>query len=146
MVLTGDIIPAVEAERLGGGTRSLPDEQLEEATLKLASKLAAKSPLALQIGKVGVYGMADLPYHRALDYVGELFASLGRVTNVRVLHRGRPRGIGGFFGKARAGLEGEIVKGREQAGREANEGSSLNVQYSVYRCRPRRRADDGRYR
>jgi enoyl-CoA hydratase/carnithine racemase len=76
MVLTGDIVSAAEAERLGLINRVVPDDQLEEAVLELASKLAAKSPLAVQIGKVGIYGMADLPYDRALDYVGELFASL----------------------------------------------------------------------
>jgi len=76
MVLTGDIISASEAERLGLVNRVVPDDQLEQATLELASKLVAKSPLALQIGKAGIYGMADLPYHQALDYVGELFASL----------------------------------------------------------------------
>jgi len=76
MVLTGEMISAAEAERLGLVNRVVPDDELEEATLELASKLAAKSPLALQIGKVGIYGMADLPYHQSLDYVGELFASL----------------------------------------------------------------------
>jgi enoyl-CoA hydratase/carnithine racemase len=76
MVLTGDVISAAEAERLGLVNRVVPDDQLEEATFELASKLAAKSPLALQIGKAGIYGMADLPYHESLDYVGELFASL----------------------------------------------------------------------
>jgi len=76
MVMTGDIISASEAERLGLVNRVVPDDQLEQATLELASKLVAKSPLALQIGKAGIYGMADLPYHQALDYVGELFASL----------------------------------------------------------------------
>ena len=76
MVLTGDTISASEAERLGLVNRVVPDDQLEEATLELASKLAAKSPLALQIGKAGIYGIEDLPYHQALDYAGELFASL----------------------------------------------------------------------
>jgi len=44
--------------------------------MELAGKLAAKSPLALQIGKTGVYAMNDLPYHRGLDYLTDLFASL----------------------------------------------------------------------
>jgi enoyl-CoA hydratase/carnithine racemase len=42
----------------------------------MASKLAAKSPLALQIGKKGIYAMADVPYHQALDNLSELFAAL----------------------------------------------------------------------
>ncbi len=76
MVLAGDLISASEAERLGLVNKVVPDEELEEATMALATKLAKKSPLALQIGKIGIYGMADLPYHQALDYMGELFASL----------------------------------------------------------------------
>jgi enoyl-CoA hydratase/carnithine racemase len=76
MVLTGDIITAQEAERLGLVNKVVPKDQLETATLELATKLAAKSPLALQSGKTGIYGMQDLPYDKALDYLGELFAAL----------------------------------------------------------------------
>jgi len=76
MVLGGDILSAQEAERLGLVNRVVPDSELEAETMKLAEKLAAKSPLALQAGKTGVYGMADLPYHQSLDYLGEIFAAL----------------------------------------------------------------------
>ena len=76
MILTGNIISAAEAEKLGMINRVVPPEKLEEATMELAGQLAEKSPLALQIGKKGVYGMSDLPYHQSLDYLGELFASL----------------------------------------------------------------------
>ncbi len=76
MVLTGDMISAAEAQRLGLVNKVVPKEQLEEATMELARKLAAKSPQALQIGKEGIYGMQDLPYHQSLDYLGTLFASL----------------------------------------------------------------------
>jgi enoyl-CoA hydratase/carnithine racemase len=76
MVLLGDIIPAAEAQRLGLVNKVVPPDQLEAATLELATKLAAKSPLALQIGKAGLYGMADVPYHQALDLLGDMFAAL----------------------------------------------------------------------
>jgi len=76
MVLTGDIITAQEAERLGLINKVVPRDQLEEATLELATRLAAKSPLALQIGKAGIYGNQDVPYHQAIDNLGELFAAL----------------------------------------------------------------------
>jgi len=76
MVLTGDIIPAAEAQRLGLVNKVVPSDKLEEATLELATKLAAKSPLALQIGKAGLYGMQDVPYHKALDMLSERFAAL----------------------------------------------------------------------
>ena len=76
MVLTGDIISASDAEGLGLINKVVPPENLEEATMEFAQKLAEKSPQSLKIGKIGVYGMADLPYHQSLDYMGELFASL----------------------------------------------------------------------
>lgn len=76
MVLLGDIIPAAEAQRLGLVNKLVPPDQLEAATLELATRLAAKSPLALQIGKAGLYGMADVPYHQALDLLGDMFAAL----------------------------------------------------------------------
>jgi enoyl-CoA hydratase/carnithine racemase len=76
MVLTGDIIPAAEAQRLGLVNKVVPPDQLEAATLELASKLAAKSPLALQAGKAGIYGMQGVPYNQALDMLSDRFAAL----------------------------------------------------------------------
>jgi len=76
MVLTGDIISAAEAQRLGLVNRVVPPDQLEAATLELATKLAAKSPLALQIGKAGIYGMQNVPYNQALDMLSDRFAAL----------------------------------------------------------------------
>lgn len=83
MVLTGDIISAAEAERLGLINKVVPAEELEASTIKLAAKLAKKSPLAVQIGKTGIYGMSDTPYHQALDYMDELFASLCSTEDAR---------------------------------------------------------------
>jgi len=76
MVLTGDIIPAAEAQRLGLVNKVVPPDQLEAATLELATKLAAKSPLALQAGKSGLYAMQNVAYHQALDLLSDRFAAL----------------------------------------------------------------------
>ncbi|MBW1991489.1 MAG: enoyl-CoA hydratase/isomerase family protein [Deltaproteobacteria bacterium] len=76
MVLTGQMISAAEAQRLGLVNRVVPPEQLEEATLELAHQLAEKSPQALQIGKAGIYAMQDVPYHQALDMLSDMFAAL----------------------------------------------------------------------
>jgi len=76
MVLTGDIFSAQEAERLGLVNKVVPPDELEAATMELAAKIAHKSPLAVQIGKTGIYGMSEIPYHQALNYMDELFASL----------------------------------------------------------------------
>jgi enoyl-CoA hydratase/carnithine racemase len=76
MVLTGDMISAAEALSLGLVNKVVPKEQLEEATMELAGKLAAKSPLALQAGKKGIYASADMPYEKGLDVLSDIFASL----------------------------------------------------------------------
>jgi enoyl-CoA hydratase/carnithine racemase len=76
MVLTGDIISAAEAQRLGLVNKVVPADKLEEATLELAKKLAAKSPLALQAGKAGLYGMQNVPYSQALNALSDRFAAL----------------------------------------------------------------------
>jgi enoyl-CoA hydratase/carnithine racemase len=76
MVLTGDIISAAEAQRLGLVNRVVPPDKLEEATLELAGKLAAKSPLALQAGKAGLYAMQNVSYPQALDLLSDRFAAL----------------------------------------------------------------------
>ena len=76
MVLAGDMLTATEAEGLGLVNKVVPKDKLEEATMELAGKLAVKSPLALQIGKSGIYAMQDIPYHQSIDYLSELFAAL----------------------------------------------------------------------
>jgi enoyl-CoA hydratase/carnithine racemase len=76
MVLTGDIITAAEAQRLGLVNRVVPPDKLEEATMELAKKLATKSPLALQAGKAGIYGMQNVPYGQALNALSDRFAAL----------------------------------------------------------------------
>ena len=44
--------------------------------MRLAGRLAAKSPLALQMGKQAYYGMSDMAYDKALEYSNDLFAAL----------------------------------------------------------------------
>jgi len=83
MILTGDIISAPDAERLGLINKIVPPEELEAATMELAGKLAPKSPQAVQIGKSGIYGMSEIPYHQAIDYMDELFATLCATEDAR---------------------------------------------------------------
>jgi len=76
MVLTGEILTALEAKELGLINRVVPDARLENETLRLAELLASKSPLALMAGKRGIYALQDVPYHEGIDYMSELFAGL----------------------------------------------------------------------
>jgi enoyl-CoA hydratase/carnithine racemase len=51
MLLTGAMIDAREAERIGLVNKVVPREKLEEEAMELANELATKSPIALQMGK-----------------------------------------------------------------------------------------------
>ena len=87
MVLSGDMITAIEARDLGLINRVVPDADLEHETMAWAEQLARKSPLSIRAGKAGIYGMADLPYHQG--------PGLSRRNFCRPLyHRRRRRGAG----------------------------------------------------
>jgi enoyl-CoA hydratase/carnithine racemase len=76
MVLTGDVIKADEAEKLGLVNKVVPLEELEAETMKLAEKLASKSPSSLKIGKEGLNRLYDHNYHESLNVMDDLFAAL----------------------------------------------------------------------
>ena len=76
MLLTGDMIDAHVAKEWGLVNKVVPAEQLEEATMKFANKLAQKSPIALQMGKQAFYGMSDMEFGKAVEYSNEMFAAL----------------------------------------------------------------------
>jgi enoyl-CoA hydratase/carnithine racemase len=76
MLLTGDMIDARTAESWGLVNKVVPEDQLDSATMALAKKLAAKSPIALQMGKQTYYGMSDMEFSKALEYSNEKFAAL----------------------------------------------------------------------
>ena len=54
MVLTGDMIDATTAEKIGLVNHVYPADQLEAETMKLADKIAEKAPIALQLSKEAV--------------------------------------------------------------------------------------------
>ena len=76
LLLTGDMIDAYEAERIGLINKVVPNDSLDEETMKMALKLASKSPLALQLGKKSFYKMEDLSFKEALHLSNCNFANL----------------------------------------------------------------------
>lgn len=92
MLLTGNIIEAREAERIGLVNRVVPREKLEEAAMQLANDLAAKSPIALRMGKRAFYTMADMEYGKALEYMNEVMAQLCVTEDAK-------EGVEAFLGK-----------------------------------------------
>jgi enoyl-CoA hydratase/carnithine racemase len=76
MLLSGDMIDAKEAERLGLVNKVVPPEKLEEETLVFAKKLIAKSPVALRMGKNFYYQMIDIPFRQKFALNSEIMARL----------------------------------------------------------------------
>lgn len=100
MVLTGDMISAADALALGLINKVVPEEELAEATLLLANKLASKSPLALQIGKEGLNRLQDIPYHQGLDVMDDLFATLASTEDA-------VEGVSAFLAKRKPVWKGQ---------------------------------------
>jgi enoyl-CoA hydratase/carnithine racemase len=76
MLLSGDMIDAKEAERLGLVNKVVQAEKLEEETLAFAQKLISKSPLAVQIGKNFYYQMIDMPFRQRFVLNSEIMTRL----------------------------------------------------------------------
>lgn len=76
LLLTGDMIDAREAWRIGLVNHVVPADQLSAETAKLAGKLTQKSPLAVQLGKRSYYRMQDLEYEKAFEMVNNHFSVL----------------------------------------------------------------------
>lgn len=74
LILTGDMITAEEAERLGLVNHVFPAEELESKTLEIANKIAEMSPVALALAKQAVKNAARLGLKAGLDAEVDLFA------------------------------------------------------------------------
>src|SRR3546814_10310645 len=75
MLLTGDMVDAAEAQRLGLVNRAVPAEALEAETLDLARKVVAKSPLTLKIGKQAFYRQIEYGLVEAYAYASQVMTT-----------------------------------------------------------------------
>lgn len=69
MLLTGDLIPAEEALRIGLVNRVVPLDELDAAVAELAGKIASKSPDAVSRGKQSFYNQYEMARGAAYRYV-----------------------------------------------------------------------------
>ena len=76
LILTGDLIDAPEALRIGLVNKVVPGAQLMEEARALGKKLASKPPLALRAAKDAVDYGADMSLATALEFENRLFAIL----------------------------------------------------------------------
>jgi enoyl-CoA hydratase len=71
LILTGDIISAEEAERIGLISKAVPQDELLEKAKEYAGKISLKGPLALRLAKAAVNRGADIEMETAL-YIEKL--------------------------------------------------------------------------
>lgn len=73
ILLTGDLIDAHRAERLGLVNRVVPDEELPAAARELASRIAANAPLSVLAGKKTVGLIAEYPLSAAYQQADRIW-------------------------------------------------------------------------
>ncbi len=73
LILTGELIPAEEAERIGLVDEVVDDDALADRTRELADSIARHSPVALKLIKQAVRAAAEMPLAAGLDLERELF-------------------------------------------------------------------------
>lgn len=74
LLLTGDLVDAAHAARIGLVNRVVPDADLAAATAALADGIAARSPLTVATGKEASWRQRDLPLVDAYAYASEVMA------------------------------------------------------------------------
>jgi len=74
LVLTGGLIPAQEALRIGLINRVVPKEKLKETVDEIISKLTTKSPAILKMAKIAVNKALESPLSVGMEGEKELFA------------------------------------------------------------------------
>jgi enoyl-CoA hydratase/carnithine racemase len=99
MLLTGEMICAEEAARIGLVNHVVAPGTEREEALKLAEKITAKSALTLKIGKEAFYRQIEMPLAEAYKY-----ACTVMVENM--LARDAEEGISAFIEKREAKWEG----------------------------------------
>jgi enoyl-CoA hydratase/carnithine racemase len=92
MLLTGDLIAADEARRIGLVNRVVAPSSEREAALALARQIAAKSALTVKIGKEAFYRQLEMTLADAYRYAAEVMVE-------NMLARDAEEGIGAFIEK-----------------------------------------------
>ena len=68
MLLTGDMIGATSAQKIGLVNRVLPSDDLTAGTMALAERIAQKSSMTLAMGKKAFYAQSSMPLADAYGY------------------------------------------------------------------------------
>ncbi|MCP3956352.1 MAG: crotonase [bacterium] len=99
MILTGDMIGAEEAARIGLVDEVVPHEELREKTLAMAKKIASKSPLTVRVAKEAMRASERMPIEEGILYERDLFCLCFSTED-------KKEGVEAFLGKRRAEWKG----------------------------------------
>ena len=92
MLLSGDLISAEDAVRIGLVNRSVAPGDLAAKVDAMARKIASKSMVTVKTGKEAFYRQLDLPLEEAYAYTARVMAD-------NLLTRDATEGIAAFIGK-----------------------------------------------
>jgi enoyl-CoA hydratase len=99
MVLTGELIDAQEAARIGLVDVLVEDAELRPRTMEIASAMAAHSPLSLRLAKQAVRAAQEMPLSAGIAYERELFitafGSNDKAEGIAAFLEKRPPGFTG---------------------------------------------------
>ncbi len=99
LILTGDLIDANEAKALRLVNDVVPLTQLRERVMALASKIAGKSPIALQMGKEAVKNASRMNLRQGLERETDLFC-------LTFTSEDKAEGVRAFFEKRKPEYKG----------------------------------------
>ncbi len=99
IILSGDIIGAEEALRIGLVDEVVPHDELRERTLKLAGKIASKSPLTVRVAKEAMRASERMSIEEGIVYERDLFCLCFSTED-------KKEGVAAFLGKRKAEWKG----------------------------------------
>jgi enoyl-CoA hydratase/carnithine racemase len=100
MLLTGEMIDAATAREFGLVNRVVPAEYLNQIVGKYAQAIAAKSPLAVRMGKEAFYRQSEMG-------LADAYGHASHVMVENMMARDAVEGIDAFIGKRKPEWTGE---------------------------------------
>jgi enoyl-CoA hydratase/carnithine racemase len=76
LILTGDVITAVEAKQIGLVNRVVPPEELDECVKEITGKLREKSPVVLKLTHMSLRQILDVDFRKELEEVTAMYLNL----------------------------------------------------------------------
>lgn len=99
LIMTGELISAAEAERIGLVEQVFEPENLREATLEMARTIASRSPIALQAAKESILAARRMPMDEGLKFERAWFGLLFSTEDMN-------EGVDAFLSKRQAEFKG----------------------------------------